>query len=181
MLNNLILDLPETLPQLIDREVRFKNLNSEHYNGKFGRVIGFHVEKQRYAVKMDDSGEIKLFKAKNIFAIARFTGKKKVEKKLDLLLKPENHDLKKGLKIFDWLKKHRRRVPSEKEIETKLEWLVLMRSKFIRDPEINKKLAKIAKDLIPDSIRYRNLYFHNEWILIHFNQLFNTSSSDCKE
>jgi hypothetical protein len=171
MLNNLILELPETLPQLINREVCLKYLNSKQYNGNFGRVIGFHTEKQRYAVKMYDSGKIKLFKAKNIDAIPRFTGKAKVSKKLDLFLEPENLHLKKGLKIFDWLEKHRREVVlSEKEIKTKLYWLSSMKNKFVRDLGIIKKLAKIAEDLLPHSIRYRNLYFLNEIRLIEFNK-----------
>jgi len=92
------------IPNLIEKHVYTQYLTATKWNGQFGWVVGWNEERERFVVKMDRDGSIKLFKPYNL-CYAPIPQNEK-EKKLGKLVRANKLvDFEQGMELFDQLSK----------------------------------------------------------------------------
>ena len=72
-------------------------LNKKSMNGKFGTIIGFHQQKERFIVKLEEFNSLKLFKPINLRRCCELTSNNSFLKFKD---EPEFTKIDKGIKII---------------------------------------------------------------------------------
>ena len=106
------------IPNLIGKYVVTQNLKATEWNELYGLVVRWNEERERFVVKLDRDGSVKLFKPFNLSYVSIIQNEK--EEKLENLITTEQLiDFEHGMDLFDQL------GSSSKYMHTwlKLEWL----------------------------------------------------------
>jgi hypothetical protein len=139
----------------LDRKTcSYPGLKATEWNGQSGWVVDWNDERERFAVKMDRDGSVKLFKLYNLF-YAPTAQNEKEEKLLKLVATKKLVDFEHGMELFDQL------GASEKYMHAwlKIVWfrsLIDVQSK--QDKRYVKKI-KAALENIIESSQFEDLVF----------------------
>ena len=174
--------VPKDLPQLIGKKVQLGGLKVTYFNGKIGSVIGFSPKNKRFAVKLDENGHIKYFKACNVTPLFKFSGLSQFDNKLQQLINLisrdinfdkkkylSSHDDKKfdeGLKIIQWLEQNRLGEATETEIIFKSEWCKFNLLHFSDYPQRLKTVKLILQNMLAHECN------QNEELFVHVKLIF---------